>query len=59
MRERENVSVACATHKSVMAALRRRDLEAARAALRANLQTGYEPIASWLKARESGGGLSG
>lgn len=53
MRERENVSVSCATHKSIMAALRRRDLEGACAALRKNLQSGYEPIASWLKARES------
>ncbi|OLE50873.1 MAG: hypothetical protein AUG51_25820 [Acidobacteria bacterium 13_1_20CM_3_53_8] len=53
MRERRNVSLACATHRSIMAALRRRDLKAACAALRINLQTGYEPIASWLKARES------
>ena len=53
MRERKNVSVACANHKSIVAALRRRDLEAACAALRTNLQTGYEPIASWLRARES------
>jgi len=36
-----------------MAALRRRDLKAACAALRRNLQTGYEPIAQWLRARES------
>ena len=58
MRESKNVSVACATHKRIMAALRRRDLEAACAALRANLQTGYEPILSWLRARESREGLS-
>lgn len=53
MRERENVSGAGAGHKAVMAALRRRDLEAACAALRTNLQKGYEPIASWLRSRES------
>lgn len=53
MRERKNVSVACATHKSILTALRRRDLEAACAALRINLQTGYEPIAKWLRTRES------
>jgi DNA-binding GntR family transcriptional regulator len=55
MRERKNVLVAGANHKSIMAALRRRDLEAACAALRTNLQTGYEPIASWLRAHESKG----
>jgi DNA-binding GntR family transcriptional regulator len=55
MREQANVSVACATHKSIIARLRRRDLEAACAALRKNLQTGYKPILSWLKSRESKG----
>jgi DNA-binding GntR family transcriptional regulator len=55
MRERGNASIAGASHKSILAALRRRELKAACAALRSNLQTGYEPIASWLKARESRG----
>lgn len=55
MREGKNVLTAKVNHKTIMAALRRRDLEAACAALRANLQTGYEPIASWLKSRESQG----
>ena len=54
MRDRENVLVASADHKAIMAALRKRDLEAACAALRTNLQTGYEAIASWLRDREAG-----
>lgn len=57
MREHKNVLVAGANHKAVMAALRRRDLDAACDALRTNLQTGYEPIASWLRARESKEGV--
>jgi len=52
MREQRNVAVATANHKSIMAALRRRDLEAACTALRINLQTGREPIVAWLKIRE-------
>lgn len=51
MRERKNVAVATANHKSVTAALRRRDLDAACAALRTNLQTGRAPIVAWLKSR--------
>lgn len=53
MRERQGVLSASAGHKAIMAALRRRDLEAACAALRNNLQTGYKPIAAWLRSRES------
>ena len=52
MRERENISSSCATHKSILAALGRRDLDAACAALRKNTQIGYEPIATWLTERE-------
>ncbi len=52
MRESKNVSTARSNHKAILAALRRRDLKAACAALRANLQTGHAPIASWLKERE-------
>ena len=52
MRERSNVAVATDNHREIMAALRRRDLEAAVAALRHNLTTGYEPIRAWLEARE-------
>ena len=56
MRERKNVSAACASHKSIIAALRKRDLERACAALRANLESGCESVISWLKERESKGG---
>lgn len=51
MRERKNVSMTCAAHKSIIAALRRRDLEAACDALRTNLETGRGPIIEWLIAR--------
>jgi len=53
MRERGHALAAGAGHKAIMAALRRRDLEGACAALRANLEAGREPIAAWLRARES------
>jgi DNA-binding GntR family transcriptional regulator len=52
MRGRANVSVATDNHRAILAALRRGDLEGAVAALRHNLQTGYEPIRSWLEERE-------
>jgi DNA-binding GntR family transcriptional regulator len=51
MRERKNVLVAGSNHRAIMAALRRRDLDAACAALRHNMQTGRAPIVAWLKAR--------
>lgn len=54
IRDRKGAAVAGASHRSIMAALRRRDLEAACAALRMNLQSGYQPIASWLEARRAG-----
>lgn len=52
MRERSNVAVATDNHRDIIAALRRRDLEAAIAALRHNLTTGFAPIREWLEARE-------
>lgn len=52
MRESKNVSVSTTTHKSILVALRRRDLDAACAALRKNLQEGYRPIISWLRERD-------
>jgi DNA-binding GntR family transcriptional regulator len=55
MRERENVLAAGGAHRAIMAALERRDLDAACAALKTNLQTGFEPIASWLRTREARG----
>ncbi|MBV9497300.1 MAG: GntR family transcriptional regulator [Acidobacteria bacterium] len=51
MREQENVATANTGHKTILAALRRRDLDAACDALRENLQDGYEPIAAWLRGR--------
>jgi DNA-binding GntR family transcriptional regulator len=53
MRESRNVAVATANHKDIMAALRKRDLRAACAALKNNLRTGREPILAWLKARST------
>ena len=52
MRESENVSVTTDDHQAIIAALRRSDLEAAMAALRRNMQSGFEPIAAWLRARQ-------
>jgi DNA-binding GntR family transcriptional regulator len=52
MRERRNVAVATSNHKAILSALRRRDLDAACAALRTNLETGREPILAWLQSRE-------
>ncbi len=57
MREKKNVSVARDNHRSILAALRRRDLEAACDALRVNLQAGRAPIVSWLSKRESKEGI--
>ena len=51
IREHKNVSRTCAEHRRIMAALNRKDLKAACAALAANLQSGYAPIVSWLEAR--------
>ena len=53
MRERRNVLSASLDHRAVMAALKRRDLAGACAALKRNLQTGKAPVAAWLKARET------
>ncbi len=52
MRDRANVTVATENHRAILAALRGGDLEGAATALRHNLQTGYEPIRSWLEERE-------
>ena len=53
MREQANVAMTHASHKTVMAALRRRDLDAACAALKTNLQTGFAPIVAWLKEKDA------
>ena len=52
MREGRNVAVATETHEAIMAALAAGDLAAGCAALRANLETGFAPIAAWLAERE-------
>jgi DNA-binding GntR family transcriptional regulator len=53
MRETPNVRRATEEHARILAALRKRDLPAACAALKRNMQSGRAPIVSWLKARES------
>lgn len=52
MRERRNVSGAADDHKRILAALRAGNLERARDALRRNLQSGMEPVVTWLNARD-------
>jgi DNA-binding GntR family transcriptional regulator len=53
MRERQKVDVATDTHATIIAALRRGDLQGAAGILKRNLQTGDEPIREWLLAREA------
>ena len=52
MREQRNAVRACVQHRRIVAALSRHDLETACNALRANLKSGYEPMAAWLQNRE-------
>ena len=52
MREKSNVSNASGEHEEIMAALRQGHLDSACNALRRNMQSGFEPIAEWLKAQE-------
>jgi DNA-binding GntR family transcriptional regulator len=53
MRESRNVHTSTTNHKAIMAALSRRDLKGACAALRVNLTTGYAPIRDWLLSRDT------
>ena len=53
MRERQNVRTASDEHEQIIAALRAGNLRAGCSALRRNMQSGFEPIAEWLKAREN------
>jgi DNA-binding GntR family transcriptional regulator len=55
MRDRRNAAAAADTHRDIMAALRRADLDGACAALRDNLSTGFAPIAEWLRERNRQG----
>ena len=53
MREQANVASAADEHALILKALRRGDLEAACAALKRNMQSGFEPIATWLRGRSA------
>jgi DNA-binding GntR family transcriptional regulator len=53
MRECGHVRVSVAEHDRITAALRAGDLAAACEALRHNTQSGFEPVVSWLRAREA------
>ena len=53
MREARHVRGATDHHRSILAALRRRDLRGACDALSRNMETGTEPILRWLEAREA------
>lgn len=53
MRERKHVVTATTNHRSILAALKRRDLDAACSALRVNLESGRAPIVAWLESREA------
>ncbi|MEO6580577.1 MAG: GntR family transcriptional regulator [Sphingomicrobium sp.] len=52
VRDRGRVAIAHDNHRDILSALRSRDLDAAVAALRTNLQSGQEPIRAWLTSRE-------
>ena len=53
MREHDYVLSAVSNHGSILQALDAGDLDTACSALRTNLEAGFDPIASWLKSRES------
>ncbi|MEO7501054.1 MAG: GntR family transcriptional regulator [Gemmatimonadaceae bacterium] len=53
MREQRNVLASITNHKAVMAALRKRDLKEACAALRKNCEIGFAPILDWLTTRDA------
>ena len=55
MRETPNRRVASEDHERIMAALRAGDLDAACAALKHNMQTGFEPVIAWLTSRTADG----
>lgn len=53
MRERGNVLTTTTHHRSIVAALKRRNIDAACSALRTNLESGRAPIIAWLESREA------
>ena len=52
MKELRHVRQATDSHKAILAALRKRNLDGACEALRRNLQAGTEPVLEWLRERE-------
>lgn len=52
MRESANLARATDEHGQILAALRANNLEAACAALKRNMQSGFAPIEAWLQQRE-------
>ena len=52
MRERENVQVAVADHRKILASLEKDDLLSACNLLRKNMERAEEPIVEWLAARK-------
>lgn len=59
MRERSNVRMASDEHEQIIALLRAGKLEEGCHALRRNMESGFEPIADWLKARDNGENIQG
>ena len=53
MREQKNVAATTRHHDRVLARLRRRDISGACAALRQNMEIGMEPIARWLREKQT------
>jgi hypothetical protein len=53
MRECGHVRVSVAEHDRITAALRAGDLATACDGLRHNMQSGFEPVVSWLREREA------
>jgi DNA-binding GntR family transcriptional regulator len=53
MRERPQIAVATDTHAQIIAALRGGDLKRAIAVLKRNMESGREPIRSWLLGRDA------
>lgn len=51
MRESANVGRATGEHERILSALRDGNLDGACAVLKVNMQSGFEPIAAWLKTR--------
>ncbi|MFL5296729.1 MAG: GntR family transcriptional regulator [Phenylobacterium sp.] len=58
LREQPNLDRASRDHEQILAALRARDLPAACAALKQNMQSGKAPILAWLQARAKARGAA-